>query len=106
VRASSRIGGPGKAAQIPEEGNGSLTFREREDGLVGVRESKVSARSTPNPSHGTKMLVKNAACKESSREKSHIQEQGLWQARAVRLAGERWHSTDSGLGMAFIEDGA
>jgi hypothetical protein len=27
VRVSSRIRGPGKAAQIPKEGNGSLTFR-------------------------------------------------------------------------------
>jgi hypothetical protein len=63
VRVSSRIRGPGKAAQILEEGNGSLEGereREREwdvGGGVGW-ESKVSARSAPNPSHGTKMLGK------------------------------------------------
>jgi hypothetical protein len=52
---SSRIWGPSKAAQIPEEENGS--FREGRGMEVGW-ESKVSAGSTPNPSHSTKMLGK------------------------------------------------
>jgi hypothetical protein len=59
MRASSRIGSPGKAAQILEEGNGSLK-RERERERVGWggggRESKVSTGRIPNLSYGTKML--------------------------------------------------
>jgi hypothetical protein len=53
----SRIGGSGKAAQIPEEGNGSW------GGEGG--ESKVSAGSTPGPSHGTKMLGKMPLTKKA-----------------------------------------
>jgi hypothetical protein len=61
VRASSRIGGSGEAAQILEEGDGSLERekeREREWDGGGGRESKVRAGSTPDPSHSTKMLGK------------------------------------------------
>jgi hypothetical protein len=42
----SRIGGSSKAAQIPEEGNGSLE-REKERADWGWEESKVSTRSAP-----------------------------------------------------------
>jgi hypothetical protein len=54
MRASSRIGGPGKAAQTPEEGNGSWERERERERMGGGRESKVSAGSAPNPSHGTK----------------------------------------------------
>jgi hypothetical protein len=66
VRASSRIRCPGKAAQIPEEGNRNLEReRERERGLDGGRESKVSTRSAPDPSHSTKMLGKMPLIKKA-----------------------------------------
>jgi hypothetical protein len=55
--AFSRIGGSGKAAQILEEGNGSWNG--------GGRESKVSAGSAPDPSHGTKMLGKMLLTKKA-----------------------------------------
>jgi hypothetical protein len=55
---------------MPEEGNGSLTFRERErerergqDG--GNQESKVSVWNAPDPSHGTKMLGKASLAKKA-----------------------------------------
>jgi hypothetical protein len=67
VRASSRIGGPGEAALILEKGNGSLN-REKErqwDGRGGGQESKVSARSAPDPSHSTKMLGKTPLTKKA-----------------------------------------
>jgi hypothetical protein len=64
--ASSRIRGPEEAALILEEVNESLKReKERKQDGWGGWESKVSARSTPNPSHGTKMLGKNASHKES-----------------------------------------
>jgi hypothetical protein len=65
VRASSRIGGPSKAAQIPEEGNGSLEKERETAGWAGDRESKVSAGSAPNLSHGTKMLGKMPLAKKA-----------------------------------------
>jgi hypothetical protein len=65
--AFSRIRGPGKAAQIPEEGNGSLK-RERARELDGVGKAG-RARSVPgeNPdlSHGTKMLGKTLLTKKA-----------------------------------------
>jgi hypothetical protein len=65
----SRIGGPGKAAQILEEGDGSLKReREREREQDGVREAG-RARSVlgahPNPNHGTKMLGKMPLTKKA-----------------------------------------
>jgi hypothetical protein len=68
---ASRFGGPHKAAQIPEEGNGSLErekARERERGWdeqAGSRESKVNAGSAPDPSHSTKMLGKMPLAKKA-----------------------------------------
>jgi hypothetical protein len=75
MRASSRIGGPGKAAQTPEEGNGRERERERERmGEAG------RARSAPEV-HSIQVIApnvrKNAAHKESSRENSHVQGQRL-----------------------------
>jgi hypothetical protein len=67
VRASCRIGGSGKAAQILEEGNGSLE-RERERGQDERGEKpgeQVSAGSTPDPNHGTKMLGKTLLPKKA-----------------------------------------
>jgi hypothetical protein len=63
----SRIGGSGRAAPIPEEGKGSLE-RERKsdrgwDG--GAQESRVSARSAPDMSHGTRMLGKMPLTKKA-----------------------------------------
>jgi hypothetical protein len=49
---------------------------------------------------------KNAARKESSQERSHIQEQGLMTDSSCQAHQERWHSPDSGLHMAFIEERA
>jgi hypothetical protein len=63
VRAFSRIGSPSKAAQIPEEGNGSLERSRRQDG--GARESKICDWSASNPSHGTKMLGKTPLAKKA-----------------------------------------
>jgi hypothetical protein len=69
--ALSSIRGLGKAAQIPEEGNGSLK-REREREQDGVGEAG-RARSVPgvhtDPSHCTKMLGKMPLTKKA-REKS------------------------------------
>jgi hypothetical protein len=76
VRVSSRIWGSGKAAQIQEEGNGSLK-RERVGWGGGGQESKVSARSTPQSESRHQNVRKNTTHKESSQEKSHVQEQGL-----------------------------
>jgi hypothetical protein len=64
VRASSRIGSFSKAAQIPEEGNGSLE-RESEQNGEGGWECKVCAGSLPNPSHGTKILGKMLLIKKA-----------------------------------------
>jgi hypothetical protein len=85
VRASSRIGGPSKAAQIPEEGNGSIhiereTERERDrEGSMGwgkLGEQGQCWECTRSESRHQNVR-KNATCKESSREKSHIQQQSL-----------------------------
>jgi hypothetical protein len=56
----SRIWCSDKATQI-------LELRVRESGMGWGRgqESKVSARSTPNPSHGTKMLGKTPLTKKT-----------------------------------------
>jgi hypothetical protein len=51
--------------------------RERAGWGGGGRESKVSARSTTRSESLHQDVRKNAAHKESSREKSHIQEQSL-----------------------------
>jgi hypothetical protein len=65
--ALSRIGGPGRAAQIPEEGNGSLK-RERERERNGVGEAG-RARSVPgahpDSSHSTKILGKTMLTKKA-----------------------------------------
>jgi hypothetical protein len=61
---SSRIRGPGKAAQIPEEGNGSLQREREREGRMGGK-SKFSARSAPDPSHSTKMLGKMQLAKKA-----------------------------------------
>jgi hypothetical protein len=72
MRAPSRIGGPGKAAQILEEGNGSLGGWGW--GVPG--EQGQCWERTWSESHHQNVR-KNAAHKESSWEKSHVQEQGL-----------------------------
>jgi hypothetical protein len=59
----SRIGDSGKAAQILER-KWELREREREEWSGGDKESKVSARSTPNPSH--KHNVRKTTLKDSS----------------------------------------
>jgi hypothetical protein len=48
-----------------------------------------------------KMPLTKKVHKKSLTSKSKVS----WQAQTARLAGERWHSTDSGPGMAFIEEG-
>jgi hypothetical protein len=50
--------------------------RERAGWGGGGQESKVSAGSAPNPSHGTKMLGKMPLTKKAHK-KSHVQEQRL-----------------------------
>jgi hypothetical protein len=73
--AFSRIGGSGKAAQIPEEGNGSW---ERESGMGWGRPRKQGQcweRTWSKSWHQN--VRKNSAYKESSQEKSHVQEQSL-----------------------------
>jgi hypothetical protein len=82
---------------------------ERERQRDGVEEAG-RARSVlgvhPDLRHGTKMLGKSATYKESSLEKFHIHRAKFnggpklpdWQ-------GERWHSSESGPGEAFIEGG-
>jgi hypothetical protein len=62
--ALSKIGGSSKAAQIPEEGNGSWE-RERAGWGGGGQESKVSVRNAPDPSHSTKMLGKMPLTKKA-----------------------------------------
>jgi hypothetical protein len=62
VRASSRLGGSSKTAQILEDGNGSLEWGAR---MGGDRKSKVSTGSAPNPSHGTKILGKMLPAKKA-----------------------------------------
>jgi hypothetical protein len=103
VRASSRIWCPGKAALIPGEWNGSLK-RERAGWVGGGRESKVSARSAPDPSHGTKMLGKTPLTKKAHKKSLTSKSKVSWQAQTAKLTGERWRSTD-GPGLAFIEEG-
>jgi hypothetical protein len=49
-----------------------------------------------------KMLHTKKADKKSLMSKSKVK----WQAQVARLEGERWHSVDSGLGVAFIKEGA
>jgi hypothetical protein len=63
----SRIGGPGKAAQILEEGNGTLRKeREREqDGVGDARRARSVLGAHPNPSQGTKMLGKMLLTKKA-----------------------------------------
>jgi hypothetical protein len=80
VRASSRIGGPGKAAQIPEEGNGSLTFREIEGGMGREAGEQGQCQEYTWSESQHQNVRKNTAHKESSQEKSHVQEQGLMAA--------------------------
>jgi hypothetical protein len=47
---------------------------------------------------------KNAAHKESSREKSHVHRAKFnGRPKLPGWQGKRWHSSDSGPGMAFIE---
>jgi hypothetical protein len=48
---------------------------------------------------------KSATHKESSREESHVQEQSLMAGSNCQAGWERWCSTDSGPGMAFIKGG-
>jgi hypothetical protein len=49
---------------------------------------------------------KNAAHKESSREKSHVHRAKFnGRPKLPGWQGKRWHSSDSGPGMAFIEGG-
>jgi hypothetical protein len=79
VRASSRIRGPGKAAQISEEGNGSLE-RERESGQDGWGEGpgeQGQCQECTRSKSRHQNVRKNATHKESTREKSHVQEKGL-----------------------------
>jgi hypothetical protein len=115
VSVASRFGGPHKAAQIPEEGNGSLErekARERERvGWAGRKPGEQGQCWECTRSKSQHQNVrKNAACKESSREKSHVQEQGLMvgsncQAGWGKMA-QCWLWARSGLGMAFVEEGA
>jgi hypothetical protein len=73
--AFSRIGASGKAAQIPEEGNWS---RERESRMGWGRPRGQGQCQKCTPILVTAPNVrKNAAHKESSREKSHVQKQNL-----------------------------
>jgi hypothetical protein len=107
VTASSRIGCPGKAAQIPEEGNGSLERERQRAGWGGERPGEQGQCQEHTQSKSWHQNVrKNSTHKESSQEKSHIQEQGLLAGSNCQLARERWHSIDSGLGVTFIEVGA
>jgi hypothetical protein len=62
VRATSRIGGPGKAAQILEEGNGSLE-REREGRMEGAGEQGQCQELTQSESRHQNVR-KNTAHKE------------------------------------------
>jgi hypothetical protein len=71
--ALSRIGGPGKAAQILEES----------------RESKVSARNSTRSWVLAPNVRKNATLKESSQENSRPQSKVQWQAQTARLAREK-----------------
>jgi hypothetical protein len=48
-----------------------------------------------------KVLLTKKAHQKSLTSKSKV----YCQAQTARLAGERWHNTDSGIGVAFIEDG-
>jgi hypothetical protein len=49
---------------------------------------------------------KNAAHKESSREKSHVHRAKFnGRPELPGWPGKRWHSSDSGPGMAFMEGG-
>ena len=85
--AFSRIGGPGKAAQIPEES----------------RESKVSAGNSTRSWVSAPNVRKNAALKESSREKSHVHRAKFnGRPKLPGWLGKRWCSSESGPGMAFI----
>jgi hypothetical protein len=53
-----------------------------------------------------KGTVRKNTHKESSREKSHGQGQSLMAGPNCQAGqGERWRSTDSGPGVAFIEEG-
>jgi hypothetical protein len=61
----SRIGGSGKAALIPEEGNGNRE-REREQDEVGEAGRARSVLGVhPNQSHSTKMLGKMPLTKKA-----------------------------------------
>jgi hypothetical protein len=64
--AFSRIRGPGKAAQIPEEGNGSLKReRERErDGVGKGGRARSLLGAHADPSHSTKMFGKTLLTKK------------------------------------------
>jgi hypothetical protein len=90
--AFSRIRGSCKAAQIPEEGNGSWGG--------GGWESKVSAGSTPDPSQGTKMLGKTPLPKKAHKKSLTSIEQSLMAGsnyqggrgkyRAAAILGQAW----------------
>jgi hypothetical protein len=55
---------------------------------------------------GNQPVKKNAAHKESSREKSHVHRAKFnGRPQLPGWPGERWRSSDSGPGMAFIEGG-
>jgi hypothetical protein len=67
---------PVSSEGIPKEGNGSLE-RERESGLEGRPGEQSQCREHTWSESGHQNVRNNAACKESSQEKSHVQEQGL-----------------------------
>jgi hypothetical protein len=52
--AFSRIGGSSKAAQIPEEGNGSREREREQDGVGEAGRARSVPGVHPNLSHGTK----------------------------------------------------
>jgi hypothetical protein len=100
--AFSRIGGSGKAAQIPEEGNGR---RERESGMGWERpgEQGHSRECTPIRVMAPNVR-KNATHKESSQEKSHVHKAKFnGRPKLPGWLGKRWRSTGFRPGVAFIE---
>jgi hypothetical protein len=67
----SRIGGSNKAAQIPEEGNGSLDRQRERDraGWEGAGRARSAPKVHPDLSYDTKMLGKTPL-KKKAHEKS------------------------------------